>query len=213
MNRDAAVAEIQLIMGFRSDLATSAVTALQNAQSHFEQNWPDPTNLPWFLITERATSSTVAEEERLARPSDWLGDVEEDGLWLTNSDDEEVLLEKGDIDDLRAIYGNDDSTFPVAYGFDGLYYRLFPKPDASYSAKMLYYAQDDTLSSGSTENQWLKHAPNVLIGYAGVTLCSGAKDGRMQIFQQRMIDAIAAVNAKSLAIPYVGKQSTMGEDQ
>jgi len=213
MNRDAAVAEIQLIMGFRSDLATSAVTALQNAQSHFEQNWQDPTNLPWFLITERATSSTVIYEERLARPSDWLGDVEEDGLWLTNSDGDEVLLEKGDIDDLRAIYGNDDPTFPIAYGFDGLYYRLFPAPNASYPARMLYYATDAALALGSTENAWLKYAPNVLIGYAGITLCSGAKDGRLQIFQQRMLDAVAAVNAKSLAIPYVGKQSTMGEDQ
>ena len=211
MIRDEAVAELQIIMGFRSDLSSSIVTALQIAQKHFEQSWPDPSNLPWFLITERATASTTANEERLAKPADWLGDIEEDGLWLTNPDGKEILLEKADLDDLRELYGNSTAAFPKAYAFDGLYYRLFPKPNAIYLSKMQYFSEAPTLSLGTSENSWLKYASDILIGRAGIILCAGAKDGRLSLCQQLLVDAIAAVNSKSLEIKYGGKQSSMGE--
>lgn len=210
MTYDEAVDAVQVALRFQQGMTTRIQTELKKAQQHWEQSWPDPTNKPWFLITERASTSTVADEERLARPADWLADVEDGELWLTNADGDEVWIPRHDLSYLRQLYGNEDAAFPSYHSFDGLYYRLFPKPDAIYTAKLQYYQQDATLASGSGTNLWLTHAPYVLIGRAASLLTGAGQNSNFQLALAMQNDAIAAVNARSLDIKY-NRQMAMGE--
>lgn len=212
MTRDEAVAEVQSLLSFTTILTAAAVTGLKSAQRNFEQNWPDPTNLPWFLISERVSTSTEANEERLGLPGDWLADMEEDALWVTNDDGLEIALPKNDIDSLRTLYANSDPGLPRAYAFDGMYYRLFPRPDKIYAMKMQYYKEDAVLADGSTENKWLKYAANALIGHATLKLAGSTKNAVLQVAMGLQNDCIAAINAKSIWIKIQGRQLAIGED-
>jgi hypothetical protein len=200
MTLDEAVAEVVLGLGFRRDLALESATQIRIAQQYFERSWPEQSLLPWFLITERAVTSTVINEERLTKPTDWLGDVEDDALWLTNTLGKEILIEKSPLDDLRQLYQNASPGFPQGYGFDGYYYRLFPKPDAAYAARMQYYQKDTLLVSGADTNKWLTEAPDILIGRAGAVLAGAGGNARLTMFLERMSGAISTVNARSIWI-------------
>lgn len=211
MTRDEAIAEIKLGLGFRTDLSTQAAMQLVHAQAYFERQWPDPSNLPWFLITEREVANTVPNDERVAKPDDWLGDVEDDGLWIMNDEGEEILLSKKPIDNLRQLYTGIDPGFPSAYGFDGYYYRLFPRPDNIYGLRMQYYQQDTVLSGGTDENKWLKEAPDILIGRAGAVLAGAGGNSRADLFIQRMQGAIASVNSKSIWLKELNATPAMNQ--
>lgn len=212
MTRDEAVAAVQLVLGFRQDLAATIVTQLQHAQTHFEENWPDPSMLPYFLLSDCAIAYTVADEERVAKPDDWLADYPDATLWLKNSDDDYIALEKSSQVGLNGLYINSGSGFPSAYAFDGNYYRFFPKPDATYEVRTQYYQRDATLSLGSTENKWLIYAPYVLIGRAGAMLSSGSKNANFQAFLGLQNDAIASVQRRTTQESVQNRQFAMGEE-
>jgi hypothetical protein len=212
MTLDEAVAQIQQIMGFRQDLAAVCATNIKLAQDFYEQNWADLTNLPYFLLTDRTDLATIAGDEKIARPANWLGDAEKDEFWLTNADGVELLLPKYDIDDLRETYGTYISGQPIAYGFDGTNYRLFPTPDIAYVCRFQYFATDTVLSSGSSTNKWLTFAPYVLIGRAGKLICGSTKDGRMSLFDQMLSEAIEMIARKSIYGLDTNRQYKMGEN-
>ena len=174
MTRDEAVTEIQNTLGFRTDKSTEIVTALKNAQVKLEKG----AVLPWFLLTEVASEPTVNAEERVAIPSDFIREWEEDPLWFfvagTGGDDDAwVELAKEDLAFLRDKYPGKGA--PIAYALDALYYRIFPTPDAAYTLKHIYYKNDTVLSSNVT-NLWLTHFPHLMIGEAGRLFAPGLRD-------------------------------------
>ena len=174
MTRDEAVSYMQVVLGFRTDLGSRLQTELQQAQNNLEQG----TVLPEFLKTERAFTFTTVSDERVLLPGDFLREAEPSALYYVPDDATlaEVELAKEDEDYLRYWYGIRTGK-PEAYSIDNEYFRLFPKPDASYRVKMIYFGKDDALTS-NIENKWLRYAPDFLVGAAGLRVSTGLRDRR-----------------------------------
>jgi len=174
MDRDEAVTEIQNTLGFRTDKAAEIVLALQRAQTKLEKG----AVLPWFLQTEVASETTTKDEERVAIPSDFLREWEDDPLWYfvagTGGDDDTwTELAKEDLAFARDKYPG--SGAPVVYVLDVSYFRIFPTPDAVYTLKMIYY-KTDTLLTTNVTNLWLTHLPYLMVGEAGRLFVPGLRD-------------------------------------
>lgn len=178
MTRDEAVAAIKVQLGFRTNQDAQIVTCLQQAQVKLERM----ATKPWFLLSEKATVSLVIDEPRLAHPTDYLGEYEENGLTYIPADNEDpVALRKDDLDILKAYYKLTEGP-PEAYAVDGAYFRIFPIPDDEYTMEMYYYQQDTVLST-NVENNWLKYFPFLIMGEAGILIAGGLRDtAAMSIF-------------------------------
>lgn len=210
MNRDAAVTRVQQTLGFRSDKATEIVAALQDAQLELEES---PT-LPWFLLTEVASIQTVDEEERVALPSDFLQEWEEDPLHYfstvagVSDADAWTPLAKEDLEYLRDNF--EGSGAPQAYALDDSYFRIFPTPDAVYTLKNIYFKKDTTLET-NVENLWLQHIPFLLIGIAGQQLGSGLRDKEaLAQFARWEVKHRALMVAKTEARRHTSRRYIMG---
>ncbi len=207
MLRDEAVARLQRTLGFRTDKSVELIDALKDAQVQLEK-LPE---LPWFLLTEVASISTVAEEERVPLPKDFILEWEEDPLWYFNAsaDDEDkwTRLEKDTFATLRKDLPGAGS--PLAYTQDGDYFRIFPTPDAVYVLKMIYYKTDEVLIS-NIENFWLKHFPYLVIGEAG-RLIPGFRDKEaLKIFTQWAAEGRAAMRIQTEARRHSTRRYVMG---
>lgn len=188
MDRATAVARIQERFGFTTNLDTEIVAALQDSQAELEQE----VELPWFLISEISSITTTAAEERIPVPTDFLREVDGDALWYYNStatadEDKWVELGKDKTDFLRATLPG--SGPPEAYSLQGEQFRIFPTPDDTYTIKLVYYKQDQVLTS-NVENQWLKYASDLMIGEAGVKIAIARRDqAAMQFFSSLLTRA------------------------
>ena len=173
--------------------------------------------LPWFLRTEVTTIQTQINEERVPLPPDFLREYEEDALYWFNPTADPTIFQnqwiplfKDDIQYNRKKYGAiqglppaspSDTTAasewfewgPKAYSLDGNYFRIFPLPQQVYTLKMIYYARDEALTWPiDSENKWLAHAPEVMIGEAGWQIAATARDdNRMQYFQMIRDEGVA----------------------
>tara|TARA_Y100000310_G_scaffold94408_1_gene92036 strand:+ start:69 stop:707 length:639 start_codon:yes stop_codon:yes gene_type:complete len=174
MDRSAAVGRIQQQLGFRSDLSTEIVTALQDAQSEAER---DPV-LPWFLRNDDLTSfSTAADTETVALPTGFIRESEGDDLHWYDANaadaDKWTELAKHDLTYLRKNLPGEGEPQAYHLGLTNLF--IFPTPDAVYTLRMVYYKADTTLST-DVENQWLLHAHDYLIGKAGRKIAGPLRD-------------------------------------
>lgn len=169
MTRDEVVALIKQVLGFRTTLDATIVSNLKFAQTQLES---EPTK-PWFMISEDSFTTTTALEERILVPDDFLEEVEEAVLKYVPDDDdeEEVDLVKEDYDTLRNNYRGSADGAPEAYALQGQYFRLFPRPDAIYTIRMIYYQKVDTLDS-NIENGWTKYVPFLIAGEAGMIIAA-----------------------------------------
>lgn len=171
-----AVARIQRRLGYRTDKEAEILAELQTSQRKLEGGVDVPsanggifTFYPWFLLSEILGRSTVVGEERVPVPTGFLSEAEPDALWYFVPATGETVadwnaLAKGDLDALRASFPGVGA--PRAYSLIGPYFRVLPVPDAVYQLKMLCYLRDTPVALGE-ENNWLKHAPDLLIADAG----------------------------------------------
>jgi hypothetical protein len=88
---------------------------------------------------------------------------------------EYIELEKDDFDTLVRNFKDTISGPPEAFTLVGDYFRLFPLPDDDYLIQIMNYQRDDVLDS-DIENKWLKHAPDALIGSAGLLVAQAIRD-------------------------------------
>jgi hypothetical protein len=176
MTLDEAMEELKVVLGFRSDLATTGPAALKKAQENYERG---PV-YPWFLLSENSFTQTSDTDRRVQLPSDFIAEYEEGALFYDSQEDDESWeqLYKYDYDYLVKKYGTVAVGEPQTYSFDGKYFNIFPKPDALYKLWMKYYQHDISISSlsGSDTNLWLTNAPDCIIGRAGGILAAGYRD-------------------------------------
>lgn len=212
MTRDEIVAQVQLLLGFRTDQLNTITAQIAIQQNYLEQEvqWAI---YPWFLYTERANALTEANDERVQKPTDWIADVEEDGIWITDTDGIEHLLIKSEQNKLRLTFVDSDPTFPQYYASSGDYYRFFPTPDAIYTLRMIYYQKDEIISVGSGENRWMKYASNCLIGRVGLMLSGAGNNARRDMFSALYQESKTAIERKSFDELTVNRQYAMGENQ
>jgi len=177
MTRAEAVTLIQRQLAFRTNLEDEIIAELQAAQIQLEAE----AIKPWFLVSEDSYIDTTSDEQRVAVPSDFIEEVDEAVLRYVpddvSGDDPEIDLIKGDYDELRKTYSDEDTGTveagaPEAYALLGNYFRIFPTPDDTYTLHMIYYKQDTTLST-NVENNWLKYVPYLLMGVAGQQIAGG----------------------------------------
>jgi hypothetical protein len=176
MTKDEAMLLLSSIMGNRSDLVTKGPTMLKMAQNHYERG-PE---YPWFLLSEDTTIRTQIGERRVPLPvADFIEEYEDGALFYDAEDGSpQSELEKEDYDYLMKFYGSNCTGTPQAYSSDGLYFNIFPLPNALSLLRMKYYKKDVDITglSGSATNKWLTYAPNCLIGWAGQNLASTYRD-------------------------------------
>lgn len=212
MTRDEIVAQVKLLLGFREDQTNTIIAQIAIQQNHLEREveWKI---YPSWLQTERADSFTVANEERVQKPSDWIADIEEDGIWVTDILGSEHLLYKSEENKLRLTFKDDDPTIPEAYASSGDYYRLFPTPDIIYALKMRYYQSQPIVSTGSDTNRWMTNAPNCLIGRVGLMLSGAANNPRRDMFSALYQESKQSIERRSFDELTVNRQYAMGENQ
>lgn len=174
MTRSQAVTRIQRILGFRSDLSTEIIDALQDAQVELEES-PE---LPWFLKNEALSGlSTIANVETVTLPSDFIREYEDDALWLFDTtaaaSDQWTPLVKDDLQFLRAALPGTGK--PEAYYLGVSSFFIKPTPDAVYTLKFIYYARDVILST-DVQNKWLQYAHDLMIGMAGKKIAAPTRD-------------------------------------
>lgn len=210
MTRDEAVARVHLLLGNRSDQATNIQNALQDVQARLERE----DTLPWFLRTEISSTTTTVSEERVAVPTDFLAEWEDDALWYFNSaatdpEDVWVKLQKAENDLLRAKYPG--SGAPKAYSLDGMNYRIFPTPDDVYTLKQIYYAADTVLTTNIT-NGWLTNLSELLIGMAGqeVGFPLGLSETRINRFRELESNGRTRLIRKNLELAMTNRGFQIG---
>jgi hypothetical protein len=177
MLRDDAVVLVQEKLGYRSDLKDSIIRNMKLAQSQLELG---PTK-PWFLLSEDSTTTLTPEESRVGLPDDFLCETEDAALIYVpdDVDEEEWILGKRDYDTLLKTYKGvvlpSVARPPRYYALRGDYFIIFPKPDAAYTLKMVYYKRGESLDT-NIENVWLKQCPYLLMGKAGLLVSPGLRD-------------------------------------
>jgi hypothetical protein len=214
-----AVAEVKAYMGFRTDGDADILNWMRLGQAQLEKNWPTRP-LPWFLISERESTSTETDEERIPFPPGFIEEYEQDALWYVDENGGEHHLNKFDADDLRKFEQRrtgfntivtSEIRSPVSYALTGKYFRLFPKPDAAYTIKMMCYSQDEAPTLVG-ENLWLANAPYVLIGWAGERFAMAARDAdALTMFAQMKQSSMAALDIQSVEREMANRRMAMGE--
>ncbi len=219
MKLSRAISNIKRGLGYRLAGDAGIIEAIEDAQEQMETTWTlQP--IPWFLLSERSVATSPGEEERLLLPSDFIMEVEQDALWLQLEDGGEVALKKYDADDLRTMSQNYSATDLIdierrgcfSYALTGDYFRIFPRPSAARTYKMMYYQRQPVVTDPDSTNRWLTYAPWVLIGSAGEELAMGLRDGAAkQHFQQKKSAGIEALTVFTTERELANRRMAMGE--
>ena len=177
MTRDEAVDYIKMQLGFRTDQTANIISNLKLAQITLEG---EPT-LPWFMMSDLTTLTTVADTATLSIPGGFLREEEDVKLTYFPEPDAEnptpVQLRKDDYDLLARLYAAEDTGPPVAFALLKDQFHFFPTPDDAYTIKLYYLIEQTTLDT-NVENNWLRYTPLLVMGMAGKYMSSALRDDR-----------------------------------
>jgi hypothetical protein len=217
MLRSEAVAEVQMGLGFTTAKTTEIILALKNAQVNLELR----PFLPWFLKSVETDIATVANTSTVAVPTGFIREFEGDAFYRyvaaddATDEDEDISiypgwkpLAKGLDEDFHKDYPG--TGVPKAYSVDATNFRLYPTPDAVYALKIIYYKQAAILAT-DVENDWLKYAPDLLIGEAGQRLAAGLRDaGAKNYFLELAAKGSAQLQQGGEAREHANQRYVMG---
>lgn len=211
MTRDEFVTLLQARLGNRTDLADMIILEMQFAQSTILEGTGAFT--PWFLATEMTNTNTVAGEERVELPTDFLAEIEEQSLWLydVTSDSPYTELHKRGYDTSLLRYQT--QAIPRQYSIEGNYLLLRPIPDVEYNIRWRYYAKEPVLST-NIENKWLIEASDLFLAEVG-NIMAGVhlqNDKLAMAFQQAAGIARQRLYTFHEARKHVNRTYGMGED-
>jgi hypothetical protein len=100
---------------------------------------------------------------------------------------------------------NDRPGAPTNYAVTGGQLEIFPTPDDTYSASLVYYAKVPTLSDIATTNWLLTDAPDVYLYGALVHSAPYLKDdARLPVWETLHTSAVSALNTQSQNAKYGG---------
>lgn len=174
--------------------------------------------LPWFILSETASSNTTAGERRLALPDDFLREDDESRVYLITAAGKKIELEKGEYAELTAMEDSSENEAesegqPTHYALKGNYFHLFPTPDQVYTVQFRYYAkQDDPTDTTSSENAWFEHAPDLIIAEVGVVVAGQHIQDieKVALFQTQANEARARMFVEATAREEAGRSRRMG---
>lgn len=175
MNRTAAIALMSARLGFKTDASAALISRLTNTQNMLENGGIfilDPgggtgfnTPLPWFLREEDTTLAVLNGVRTTALPTGFIAEV--DGIpphFFPPNLSRLRYLEKGPPTALGGVYFTPGA--PRAYEVRASTIYWWPVPDANYTLTWSFMKGQPTLDT-DIENEWLRLAPNLIIGHAG----------------------------------------------
>lgn len=111
---------------------------------------------PWFM-EDLASGSTVAGQNYINLPTDFLQEVDEGRVRLQNLEGVWFPLGKGTMEQLEDEFLNDEAAFPQGYALQGTRMYLGPAPDDVYAYRFQYFKKSTTILDNNTEvsNPWL----------------------------------------------------------
>jgi hypothetical protein len=147
--------------------------------------------------------ATVDLDDQYSRvPTDWLESIR---FYLLSTPTSELTpISRREMFDRRE--GRSDTTGrPEHYAMSDGAFEIYPTPDATYTAELLYYAENDALSSSNTTNWLLTDYPDVyLYGTLVHTAPFLGEDARLPIWAQLYQSALDGVNMASEKARYSG---------
>lgn len=194
MTRNEARQQVLDLLGWN---ASPTVSLKVDAALRFVQNeLESEATLPFFLRKVDDTLVTIAGENIIARPDDFIRLWDDDPFSLIFTNDTgglaNVPLEKGSQRSLRQKFNGNE--FPMGYSEVGEEFQLYPVPTQVYPLIITYYARDRKLDT-DIENLWLKYLPGLMIGRAGFIVSAGMHDA----VAQPLFGAMAAAGTEKLA--------------
>ena len=165
---------------------------------------------PWFLVAEIGSSVAPADLERIKKPSKFIAEVDDGGLWLKDGDGEWEHLPKDDYDILRSQFP--DSGKPKAYADTGDYWRLFPTPDKEYTVEAIIYQGEPALVNDGDTNEWTTKAGQLMLAGLGRVMAGYYlyNSELMQIFSQDENQELRRLYHDTIAREFQARDLRMG---
>lgn len=129
------------------------------------QSWERSPFNPWFLEKVATGLTTVANQQTLAIPTDYLLLVEDTDVFVVNADGDDQTLERGFHEDLENKYANADAGLPKTYDIFANLLYFGPVPEATFAIKLKYFANTTVPpDDGATlTNAWVVNAEDFCI--------------------------------------------------
>lgn len=228
---NAAIGRVNDGLGFRStgtSLDAFIQARLQLAQKTMEQG----KSLPYFLLRIDQTLSLPAGDSAAPLPVGFIRESDENRLHFfpPGSTVPTYLSRRYVIDGKRAylVSGAEETRAPRIYVIRrhfvpspavGLEQEVSPgvidfivPADNDYELTWDYYAKDDPLDE-NIENNWLREAPAVLIGYAGMQIAKDLRDNEaVELFSGMFTEASRALFGEMVAQEDASQPLQMGAD-
>jgi len=191
MLRSEAVTIIKRGLGFRQTQDASIIAALQEAQRDAESGH----TLPAWIVNFGGSIEVEANHPFVVLPDDFLRMHDDFPLQYIRpapNNTAQIFIPRLTYTDFRRIMTGSELgslAIPTAADFPSGYIllsnrslQLVPIPTNDIILLVIYYAAQPVLDS-DIENNWLKYAPNYLIGLAGVKVAQSLRDrGAMEKF-------------------------------
>lgn len=206
MTRDEAVSVIAGRLGNRTGAETKIIAEMKLRQAVLEH----APELPWFLLTRSSALATVANQQTVNTPADFLREFEDVGLYVVDTDGKDQPLDKDDFEALQRSGLFETNGLPTNYDLIGNNFYLFPTPDIVYTLKSFYYAAALTLTS-DIENAWLKYAPDLLIADTGIVVARFFRDPvAAQMFKEERSEAFDVMQRENISRKEAARSAVMG---
>ena len=171
--------------------------------------------LPWFLLTNEQTLTTVANVREVSLPANFLREWDDYPLQRYDATASPIYkkLEKEDFDVLLEEFDGDGVGEPKAYALTGDVFSFFTTPDTAYSIKWRYYAKDTVLSDSVLDNAWTANATDLLIAELGIVMAGqyARRPDLVQIFGVQKAEAIKRLTAFDIARMQAARAAVRGD--
>lgn len=183
----------------RDDLASAVPTFIRLAEARFSRDMRH-----WRMETR---STAELDTQYSAIPADFLQPIR---LQITDAPTSEVApISTAQMLQLRGDR-NDRVGRPTNYALTAGGIELYPTPDLTYNASLVYYARIPALSASNTTNWLLNEAPDVYLYGALVHSAPYLKDdARIQIWEALLAQGINNLNTSSADAKYGGSGLVM----
>lgn len=152
-----------------------------------------------IAMETRSTATLDAQFSGL--PADWLETI---SLRISGAEKRLVLASAAEIADLRA-WNEDQAGEPTHYAHVAGGLELYPTPDDTYTAELVYYAKPTALSTDGSSNWLLLSHPDAYLYGSLVHSAPYLKDDpRVEVWASLYANAIQSINQASQDAKFSG---------
>lgn len=207
MDRAAAVSRVQEGLGFRSDLESTIILRLQEAQRDHEKG----KTLPNFLLVEDQPLSFLQGTSSVTLPTNYLRRADKSLRYLPATSERYQFIPWRSYSDAYKAYSNLQSAGPKVATLRTTSIYLFPKADRDYTLYWDYYIKDDLLTT-NIENRWLANAPEILIGFAGLRIARDMRNKEAAALFDAMYKSAAVTTFSETVVSETEDDIVLGAD-